>query len=189
VVTSAFPRNATQNFAKYTCEELKSNNLKNKKRKLSNMKTKIIGKILLSLGLMFVLVSGITQVHGGSSASSAYATSPEDVQRPVVSVHSTGDVTRGEIGSFVLDMRPAIPLGGVYVKFSVSGTAVPWLDYVPLFSPAYVGPSGYEVILLETLPDPRGSSFRRAYSVVVTLEPGFGYLIAEPGSAQMRIKP
>ena len=147
------------------------------------MKTKIIGKILLSLSLMFVLVSGITQVHGSSSAS------PEDVQRPVVTIHSTGDVTRGEIGSFVLDMKPAIPLGGAYVNFSVSGTAVPWLDYVPLVSPAYVGPSGYEVMLVETLPDPRGSAFRRAYSLVVTLEPGFGYLIAEPGSAQMRIKP
>jgi hypothetical protein len=153
------------------------------------MKTKIIGKTLLSLGVMFVLVSGITQVHGGSSASSAYPTGPEDVQRPVLTIHSTGDVTRGEIGSFVLDMKPAIPVGGAYVNFSVGGTAVPWLDYVPLVSPAYVGPSGYEVMLVETLPDPRGSSFRRAYSLVVTLEPGFGYLIAEPGSARMRIKP
>ena len=141
------------------------------------MKTKIIGKILLRLGLMLVLVSGITQVHGGSPAI------------PVVTIHSTGDVTRGEIGSFVLDMKPAIPLGGAYVNFSVSGTAVPWLDYVPLVSPAYVGPSGYAVMLVETLPDPRGSAFRRAYSLVVTLEPGLGYLIVEPSSAQMRIKP
>jgi hypothetical protein len=170
-------------------DERKLSKMKKQKRKLSNMKTKIIGKILLSFGLTFVLVSGITQVHGGSSASSAYATSPEDVQRPVVTIHSTGDVTRGEIGSFVLDMKPAIPLGGAYVNFSVSGTAVPWLDYIPFFSPAYVGPSGYAVMLVETLPDPRGSSFRRAYSLVVTLERGFGYLIAEPSSAKMRIKP
>ena len=141
------------------------------------MKTKIIGKILLSLSLMFVLVSGITQVHGGSPAI------------PVVTIHSTGDVSRGEIGSFVLDMKPAIPLGGVYVNFSVSGTAVPWVDYVPLISPAYVGPSGYAAMLVETLPDPRGSSLRRGYSVVVTLEPGLGYLIAEPSSAKIRIKP
>jgi hypothetical protein len=162
---------------------------KDDERTLSKMKTKIIGKSLPSLGLMFVLVSGITEVHGGSSASSAYPTSPEDVQRPVLTIYSTGDVTRGEIGAFVLDMKPAIPLGGAYVNFSISGTAVPWLDYVPIVSPAYIGPSGYEVMLVETLPDPRGSSFRRAYSLVVTLEHGLGYLIAEPGSAQMRIKP
>src|SRR6266508_1299184 len=98
------------------------------------MKTKIIGKILLSLGLMFVLVSAITQVHGDSPAI------------PVVTIHSTGDVLRGKTGSFVLDMKPAITFGesaitfgGTYVNFSVSGTAVPGVDYVPLVSPAYVG--------------------------------------------------
>src|SRR6266508_475774 len=128
------------------------------------MKTKIIGKILLSLGLMFVLVSAITQVHGDSPAI------------PVVTIHSTGDVLRGKIGSFVLDMKPAITFGGTYVNFSVSGTAVPGVDYVPLVSPtplvspAYVGSPGYGVILVETLPDPRASSFRRGYDIVVTLE-------------------
>jgi len=141
------------------------------------MKTKIIGKILLSLGLMFVLVSAITQVHGDIPAI------------PVVTIHSTGNVTRGKIGSFVLEMKPAITFGGAYVNFSVSGTAVPGVDYVPPVSPTYVGSSGYGVILVETLPDPRGSSFRRGYDIVVTLEPGPGYALGEPKSAKMTIRP
>jgi len=141
------------------------------------MNTKIIGKILLGLGLMFVLVGAITQVHGDSPAI------------PVVTINSTGDVTRGKIGSFVLEMKPPVMFGGVYVNFSISGTAVPGVDYVSLVSPTYVGGTGYGVILVETLPDPRGSSFRRAYSVVVTLEPGLGYAVGEPKSAKMMIKP
>jgi hypothetical protein len=141
------------------------------------MKTKIIGKILLSLGLMFVLVGAITQVHGDSPAI------------PAVTIHCTGDVPRGKTGSFVLEMKPPITFGGAYVNFSVSGTAVPGVDYVPPVSPAYVGSSGYAVILVNTLPDPRASSFRRAYDVVVTLEPGPGYALGEPKSAKMTIKP
>ena len=141
------------------------------------MKTKVIGKIVLSLGLMFVLVSAITQVHGDGPAI------------PVVTIHSTGNVTRGKIGSFVLEMKPAITFGGAYVNFSVSGTAVPGVDYVPPVSPTYMGSSGYGVILVETLPDPRGSSFRRGYDIVVTLEPGPGYALGEPKSAKMTIRP
>ena len=153
------------------------------------MKTKISSKILLSLGLVFVLGSAITHVHGGSPASSAYSTRPQDEQLPVVTIHSTGDVTRGKTGSFVLDMKPRVMFGGTYVNFSVSGAAIPGVDYVPLVSPAYIGQSGYGVILVATLPDPRGSSIRQAYSVVVTLEPGLGYALGEPRSAQMMIKP
>ena len=141
------------------------------------MQTKIIGKILLGLGLMFVLVSAITQVHGDIPAI------------PVVTIHSTGDVPRGKTGSFVLEMKPPITFGGAYVNFSVSGTAVPGVDYVPSVSPTYVGSSGYGVILVETLPDPRGSSFRRGYDIVVTLEPGLGYALGEPKSAKMTIRP
>ena len=48
------------------------------------MKTKPLSKILLSLGLAFVLVSAIPQVRGGSEASAAYAASSEDVKLPVV---------------------------------------------------------------------------------------------------------
>jgi hypothetical protein len=77
------------------------------------MKTKIISKILLSLGLAFVLGSAITQVHGGSSASPAYPTSSEDLKLPLITIHSTPDVTREKTGAFVLDMKPRLLLGGV----------------------------------------------------------------------------
>jgi hypothetical protein len=153
------------------------------------MKTKIIGKIFVSLGLAFVLVSAIPQVRGESEASSAYATSPEEGELPVVIIQSTDNVSRGKTGSFVLHMVPGMLPGGAYVNFSVSGTAIPGVDYVPPLSPAYIGPSGYGVILIQTLPDPRGSYSRQAYSVVVTLEPGAGYAVGAPNSAQMMIKP
>jgi hypothetical protein len=151
------------------------------------MKTKIIIKILLSLGLVLVLASAITQVHGDSPTSFASPTSPEDVKLPVISIHSTGDVKRGKTGAFVLNMNPRIMLGGTYVNFSVGGTATSGVDYVPLVSPAYIGQSGYGVILVRTLPDPRVS--RQSHSVVVKLEPGPGYAVGEPSSAQMMIKP
>jgi hypothetical protein len=142
------------------------------------MKTKMTSKMLLSLSLVFVLGSAITQAQ-------------------VVTIHSTGDVTRGETGLFILRMNPApAPGGGTYVNFSVSGTAVPAVDYVPLVSPAYISGCGGNFCLpgvggipVQTLPDPRASAFRRAYSVVVTLEPGFGYALGKPSSAQMMINP
>jgi hypothetical protein len=108
---------------------------------------------------------------------------------PVITIHSTDNVTRGKTGSFVLDLKPSLMLGGIYVNFTVSGTAIPGVDYVPLVSPAYIGQSGYGVILVQTLPDPRASSSHQAYSVVVTLEPGLGYAVGQPSSAQMMIKP
>jgi hypothetical protein len=153
------------------------------------MKTKIISKILLSFCLVFVFGSAITQVHGGNSATSAYSTSSQDQQLPVITIQSTGDIIRGKTGSFVLNMKPPLMLGGTYVNFSVSGTAIPGVDYVPLVSPAYIGQSGYGVILVQTLADPRASGIRQPYSVVVTLEPGPGYAVGEPSSAQMMIKP
>ena len=143
------------------------------------MKARVISKVLLSLGFVFVLGSAITQVRAGD---------PQDQQLPVISIHSTGDVKRGKTGSFVLSMDPVV-FGGTYVNFTVSGTAVPGVDYVPLVSPVYIGQSGYGVILVQTLPDPRARSFRQGYSVVVTLEPGLGYAVGEPRSAQMMIKP
>ena len=146
------------------------------------MKTKIISKILVGLGLVFVLGSAITQVYGGSPASS------QGEQMPVITIHSTDNVTRGKTGSFVLDMKPSLMFGGTYVNFSVSGTAILGVDYVPFVSPAYIGQSGYGVILVQTLPDPRASSSRQAYSVVVTLEPGAGYKVGTPNSATMWIK-
>jgi hypothetical protein len=154
----------------------------NQERKINNMKTKIISKLLLSVSLVFVLGSAITQAL------------PPPGQPLVVTIHSSGDVTRGQTGSFVLNMsqvtsseKPYIPYYP-YVNFSVSGTAIPGVDYIPLVSPAYVGPDGYGVILVKTLPDPRGFS-RQSYDVVVTLEPGLGYALGQPTTAKMIIKP
>jgi hypothetical protein len=108
---------------------------------------------------------------------------------PMITIHSTDNVTRGKTGSFVLNMKPALMLGGMYVNFSISGTAVAGVDYVQPLSPAYIGQSGYGVILVQTLPDPRASSSRQAYRVVITLEPGAGYVLGQPRSATMWIKP
>jgi len=153
------------------------------------MKTTITSKILLSLGLAFVFVTAIPQMHGGREGSSENLTNPEDGELPVVLIQSTGDIRRGKTGSFVLHMVPGMIPGGTFVNFSVGGTAIAGVDYVPLVSPVYVGPSGYGVILLQTLPDPRDSYIRQSYSVVVTLEPGAGYAIGAPNSAQIKIKP
>jgi hypothetical protein len=109
----------------------------------------------------------------------------------------TGDVTRGKTGSFVLAMSQSAPTKSYfpyypYVNFSVSGTAIPGVDYVALVFPALVGPDGYGVILVKTLPDPRESFSRQEYSVVVTLEPGLGYTLGPSGtatSAKIAIKP
>ena len=113
---------------------------------------------------------------------------------PMVTIHSTGNVTRGKTGSFVLAMKSQATSGlggltGTYVKFSVSGTAIPGVDYVALVSPAYVGPSGYAVILIKTLADPRGAFNQKAYSIVITLESAPGYSVLEPSSAKMLINP
>jgi len=150
------------------------------------MKTKMISKRLLSLGLAFVLVSAITQVRG----------------QGVVTIHSTGDVVRGETGSFVVNMS-RMCYGFMGVNFSVSGTAIPGVDYLPLVSPALVQiipchypqqctetcRPGVGVISFKTLPDPRALFFPQAYSVVVTLKAGAGYTIGEPSSAQIMINP
>ena len=146
------------------------------------MKRKIINNLLLSLVLVFVLGSAITQVRGDSQAIQPPG------QLPVVTIYSTGDVKRGQTGSFVLDMRrPTSSEQGYnpyhpYVNFSVSGTAIAGVDYIALVSPAQIGPEGYGVILVKTLPDPRGSFSRQAYSVVVTLEPGLGYTLPSFGA-------
>ena len=113
---------------------------------------------------------------------------PEGENRPVITVHSIDSVKRGKTGSFVLDMHPLM-FGGMYVNFSLSGSAVAGVDYVQPLSPAYIGQSGYGVILIQTLPDPRGGSSRQAYDVVVTLEAGAGYWLGQPSSATMWIKP
>jgi hypothetical protein len=165
------------------------------------MKTKIISKILLTLGLAFVLGSAVTSVHGGTQPSSPSVIGPPPPEVPVVTIHtvtapgvvtssvSIEDVTRGQIGTFVLSVNPKILLATTFVNFKVSGTAIPGVDYVPLVSPAFIGQSGFGVILVKTLPDPRASVVRQAYSVVVTLEPGPGYAVGQPSSAEILIQP
>ena len=149
------------------------------------MRAKTISKTLLSLRLVFVLASAITQVHGGSPESSGYSTSAQGFGMPAT-IHSHGDVTRGQTGLFTINI-PGLDYG-VYVNFSVSGTAIRGVDYVQLVSPVYTRlPS--RGIPVHTLPDPRGSIFGQAYSVVVTLRPGIGYTVGEPSSAKMMINP
>jgi hypothetical protein len=151
------------------------------------MKTTIISKILLTFGLVFVLDSAITPVHGGTQGASEPGSVSQQI--PVVSIHSTDNVIRGKIGTFVLTASPSSPLATTFVKFSVSGTAIPGVDYTVLVSPASIGPSGFGAILVKTLPDPRASVVPRAYSVVVTLEPAPGYALGESTAATMFIKP
>src|SRR5215510_4949825 len=144
------------------------------------MKTKILSKLLLILGLVFVLGSAITQVRGG-----------------VVTIGSGGDVIRGETGFFYVHASGLFNWNATSIYFSVSGTAISGIDYVPLVSPVGVvigcrpcGPTtccyGDAAIRVETLPDPSFSL--QAYSVVVTLEPG-AYTIGEPSSATIWIYP
>jgi hypothetical protein len=152
--------------------------------------------------ILFVVALALTPIaqavvpDGGPTHQPALSTNPRVTANSeaipeslVVTIHSTDNVTRGKTGSFVLDMKPALMLGGLYVNFSISGTAIPGVDYVQPLSPAYIGQSGFGVIQIQTLPDPRASSFRQAYSVVVTLEAGAGYALGIPRSATMWIKP
>ena len=159
------------------------------------MKNQNIVVIAIASALAFALVP-LTQAtispQGGPSAENAPAatatsTTPEDMALPVISIHSAGNVLRGKTGSFVLKMNPAVMLGGRYVNFKVSGTAVQGVDYASLLSPAHIGKSGYAVISLKTLPDPRGGFDQKAYSVKVTLEAGPGYAVGKPNSATIWI--
>jgi hypothetical protein len=109
---------------------------------------------------------------------------------PLITIHSTDNVKRGQTGAFVLNMKPGQFLGGMYVNFSVSGTAIQGADYVAPVSPAYISRSGYAVIKIRTLPDLRESPSHEAYSVVITLVDGAGYTVGdEASSATMWIKP
>jgi hypothetical protein len=151
--------------------------MKNRKNRLTAV------LFMIALALAPVVQAAPQLADDGSS------TGPE-VALPAITIHSTDNVTRGKIGTFVLNMNsaPGLILGGMYVKFSVSGSAIPGLDYVALLSPAHIGQSGYGVIQVQTLADPRGGLSRQAYSVVVTLEPGPGYAVGKPSSATMWIK-
>ena len=164
------------------------------------MKNQNIVFIAIAFALAFALapVTKAVPSPGGSpppasaaanlGPSSAHSTGPEAVELPVITIHSAGNILRGKTGSFVLDIHPLM-FGGMYVNFSLGGTAIAGVDYVQPLSPAYIGQSGYGVILIQTLPDPRVGSSRQAYDVVVTLEPGAGYALGIPSSARMWIKP
>jgi hypothetical protein len=161
----------------------------NKERKIKHMKNQNTIFITIVSALAFALApvtNGTQSPGGGPDPIQAAATA---ATQAVVTVHSTDNVTRGRIGSFVLALKPTRMLGGTYVNFKVSGTAIAGVDYVLLVSPAYIGQSGYGVIQVKTLRDPRGSAFRQAYSVTVTLEPGAGYAVGAASSATMWIKP
>ena len=124
-----------------------------------------------------------------TASSNANGENGDAADLPMITIHNTDNVIRGKTGSFVLNMKPALMLGGTYVNFKVSGTAIAGVDYELLVSPAHIGQSGYGVIQIKTLRDPRGSAFRQAYSVVVTLESGAGYALGASRSATMWIKP
>ena len=81
------------------------------------MKTKIISKILLTLGLVLVLGSVVTPMHGGTQPSSASVIGPPDQQFPVVTINSIDNVTRGSIGTFVLSVNPKILLATIFLNF------------------------------------------------------------------------
>jgi hypothetical protein len=170
----------------------------NKERKIKHMKNRnnIFTTTLVALAFALALSAEASPAPDGgptylfsTASSNANSENGEAEDLPMITIHSTDNVLRGKTGSFVLNMKPALMLGGTYVNFKVSGTAIAGVDYVLLVSPAYIGQSGYGVIQVKTLTDPRGSSFRRAYSVVVTLESGAGYAVGASRSATMWIKP
>ena len=150
--------------------------------------------ITLVSALAFALAP-VTNAKPGPVKWPPPPTGTEAAESPLITIHSTDNVTRGKIGSFVLDMQPALDtmpalsLGGRYVNFKVSGTAIAGVDYVLLVSPTRIGKSGYGVIQVQTLPDQRASAFRQALSVIVTLEAGAGYEVGAASSATMWIKP
>ena len=160
---------------------------------MKNRNTQLTAVLFVIAFAFAGIVQATPRLDGGPTHPPAneapYPDGGPDPAAAVITVHSTGDVTRGKTGSFVLNKKPALMLGGMYVNFSVSGTAIQGVDYVALVSPAYIGQSGYGTILVQTLPDPRGSANRQSYSVVVTLKPGLGYAVGAPSSATMWIKP
>ena len=113
--------------------------------------------IAFALAVALAPVTKAAPNPGGipSGSPPAATTGPDAVEFPVITIHSAGNILRGKTGSFVLDMKPALMLGGgMYVNFKVSGTAGAGVDYRPLLSPARVGQSGYGVISLNTLLGP-----------------------------------
>ena len=160
---------------------------------MKNRNTQLTAVLFVVALALVPIVQATPRLDGGPTHPPAneapYPDGGPDPAAAVITVHSTGDVTRGKTGSFVLNMKPALMLGRTYVNFKVSGTAIAGVDYVLLVSPAYIGQSGYGVIQVKTLHDQRGVSSHQAYSVTVTLEAGAGYAVGSARSATMWIKP
>src|SRR5580765_4033403 len=129
----------------------------NKERKIKHMKNRnniyTITLVALAFALAPIVQAGQKPDGGPSpdggpkpdggptypfSAASSNADSDGE-NLPMITIHNTDNVIRGKTGSFVLNMKPALMLGGTYVNFKVSGTAVAGVDYEVLVSPAYIG--------------------------------------------------
>ena len=157
----------------------------------------MISKLLLTLTVALALGGAITHVDGQTQESAASVLGTPAQQFPVVTIHSAASaigvsgstLTRGQTGVFVLSITPQSSVATTFVNFKVSGTAIPGVDYTPLVSPAFIGQSGFGTILVKTLPDPRAGVIAQAYSVVVTLEPGPGYVVGQPSAAKILIAP
>src|SRR5689334_12988240 len=110
------------------------------KRKLNKMKNQNIVLITIVSALAFALApvtKAVRNPEGGPDPIPLVTGNRVPSAVPtVITVHSTDNVTRGNTGSFVLDMKPALKFGGMYVNFKVSGTAIAGVDYVALVSPA-----------------------------------------------------
>jgi hypothetical protein len=194
-----FRRNLAPHFTHYLPERLKMSSqlrafiaglTKKGKNHMKHRNTQISAALfVLALALTPIGQAAPSPDGGPIPLAADEGPSPVGEKMPLITVHSTDNVTRGKIGTFVLNMSPVLMLGGMFVNFSVSGSAQPGVDYVALVSPAHIGQAGYGVIQVQTLSDPRGSSVREAYSVVITLKDGAGYLIGNPSSATMWIKP
>jgi hypothetical protein len=152
----------------------------NNERKIK-MKNQNIVFIAIALALAFAPFTKATPCPQGGCGQ----------QLPEINIYSTGNVARGNTGSFVLSMNPPLSFtgSGMYVNFTVGGTAIPGVDYVALVSPAFIGQSGFATLLVKTLPNPRGAADCQPYSVVIKLAPGAGYTVGASSSATMWIEP
>src|SRR5882724_3269134 len=98
----------------------------NKERKFSNMKnrnTQLTAILfVVALALAPIIQAGPRPDGGPTHPPANEAPYPDggpDPAAAVITVHSTGDVTRGKTGSFVLNMKPALMFGAMFVNFTV----------------------------------------------------------------------
>src|SRR5947207_16028754 len=95
--------------------------------KENKMKNQNIVFIAIVFALAFALApttQAAPNPGGIPSPTSAAATplpGPENIELPVVSIHSSGTVVLGKTASFVLDMKPAILFAVMYLICPASG--------------------------------------------------------------------